>query len=55
MNMSKLGVTINVRKDLDLFAKMREIKQYGFGCCQLVIWDVSLETKTKLEMFLKGK
>lgn len=42
--MSKLGVTINVKKETDLLAKMREVKQHGFECCQLVIWDPSLYT-----------
>ena len=42
--MSKLGVTINVGKETDILVRMQEIKQYGFECCQLVIWDMTLYT-----------
>lgn len=47
--MSKLGVTINVKKETDLFAKLREVKQYDFECCQLIIWDTSLYTDDMAE------
>ena len=47
--MSKLGVTINIKKDTNLPLKMLEIKDHGFGCCQLVIWDMSLYTDEMAE------
>lgn len=42
--MSKLGVTIGVKKDTDFSAKLRKVGENGFGCCQPVIWDATLYT-----------
>ena len=42
--MSKIGVAINIKKDTDILAKMKEVKAYGFECCQLVVWDMSMYT-----------
>lgn len=36
--MSKIGVVIVVRKDTDILAKMKEAKNHGFECCQLIMW-----------------
>ena len=47
--MNKLGVTINVGKETDIFAKLRKVKDHGFGCCQLMIWDTKLYTDSLAE------
>ena len=42
--MSKIGVVINIKKDTNILEKMKEVKSYGFECCQLVVWDMSMYT-----------
>ena len=42
--MSKLGVTINLKRETDILAKLWEVKKHGFECCQLVVWDMTLYT-----------
>ena len=42
--MSKLGVTINFKRETDISAKLWEVKKHGFECCQLVVWDMTLYT-----------
>lgn len=43
-DMSKIGVVFRVEKDTDIFAKMKEVKDHGFACCQIVFWDMSMYT-----------
>ena len=42
--MSKIGVVFKVEKDTDILAKMKEVKDHGFECCQIVFWDMSMYT-----------
>ena len=42
--MNKIGVVFGVSKDTDVLAKMKEVKEHGFECCQIVIWDMSAYT-----------
>ncbi len=42
--MSKIGILIVWRKGIDILAKLREAKEYGFDCCQLSIWDPDVYT-----------
>ncbi len=45
--MSKLGVKVRVYQDTDILAKLKEVKEYGFECCQTDIWDTALYTDEK--------
>ena len=45
--MSKLGVKVLIYKDTDILAKLKEVKEYGFECCQMDIWDTALYTDEK--------
>ena len=47
--MSKIGVVIVVRPDTDILGKMREAKEHGFACCQLVMWYSSMFTDETAE------
>ena len=52
--MNKLGVVINLRPDTDILAKMQELKSYGFECCQITVWDMSLYTDEMAEAINKA-
>ena len=45
--MSKLGVKVRIYQDTDILAKLKEVKEYGFECCQTDIWDTALYTDEK--------
>lgn len=45
--MSKIGVLMSVNHDTDMEEKLTLIKSYGFECCQLSTWDVSLYCEEK--------
>ena len=45
--MSKLGVKVLIYQDTDILAKLKEVKEYGFECCQMDIWDTALYTDEK--------
>ena len=47
--MNKLGVVIHVNKKTNVLAEMEKIKQHGFECCQLIIWDMSCYNDEKAE------
>jgi len=47
--MHKLGVTVVLYPDTDLTAKCKEIKAYGFDCCQLVLWQTDYDTDVLAE------
>lgn len=49
----KIGVLVAFRKDVDLPAKMREVKELGLQTCQICIWDTSLYTDENAEMIKK--
>lgn len=40
----KIGTLVSFRPGVDLMAKMRQIRDNGMNCTQLVCWDVSLYT-----------
>lgn len=42
--MNNIGVLFNVEKNTDILAKMKAVKEHGFECCQIVIWDMSMFT-----------
>ncbi|MBO5938251.1 MAG: sugar phosphate isomerase/epimerase [Clostridia bacterium] len=45
--MNKLGVKVRIYQDTDILAKLKEVKEYGFACCQTDIWDTALYTDEK--------
>ena len=45
--MSKLGVKVLIYQDTEILAKLKEVKEYGFECCQMDIWDTALYTDEK--------
>ena len=45
--MNKLGVKVLIYQDTDILAKLKEVKEYGFECCQMDIWDTALYTDEK--------
>ncbi len=40
----QIGVMINVNKDVDILAKMQQVKDFDLQSCQLSIWDPTLYT-----------
>ncbi|MBQ8850127.1 MAG: sugar phosphate isomerase/epimerase [Clostridia bacterium] len=42
--MSKIGVLISLKGDSDILQKFTEVKNNGFECCQISIWDMSFYT-----------
>lgn len=47
--MSKIGVTIVFNKETDILERLRQAKEYGFECCQLLIWDSTIYTDSLAE------
>jgi sugar phosphate isomerase/epimerase len=45
--MGKIGVLMSVDHNTDMLEKLNLIKGYGFECCQLSTWDVTLYTSEK--------
>ncbi|MBO5879427.1 MAG: sugar phosphate isomerase/epimerase [Clostridia bacterium] len=50
--MNKIGVLIVLRKDTDIFAEMKRVRDIGCECCQITIWDTSLYTDDMAEAIL---
>ena len=48
--MSKLGVliTLNAQKNID--EEFKKVRDMGFTCCQITVWDMSLYTDSYAEM-----
>ena len=42
--MSKLGVLFKLTPESDIFEEMKKVKDTGFDCCQLTVWDMDLYT-----------
>ena len=40
--MSKLGVLFKLTSETDIFEEMKKVKDTGFDCCQLTVWDMEL-------------
>jgi sugar phosphate isomerase/epimerase len=47
--MNKLGVMFHLRKDTDIFAEMKKVRDIGCECCQVAVWDMSLYTDERAE------
>ena len=52
--MSKLGVVISLKKETDILSKIKEVKDHGFECCQIVMWDMSMFTEQTAESINKA-
>lgn len=42
--MNKIGVLICLRRDTDVDAEFKKVKDFGCECCQINVWDTSLYT-----------
>ena len=49
--MSKIGVLFKLKPDADIFEEMKKVKDTGFDCCQLTVWDMELYTDEIAERF----
>lgn len=47
--MNKIGVLIGLRRESDVAAEMKKIKNLGCECCQITVWDTSLYTDGRAE------
>lgn len=47
--MRKIGTLIALKDGIDVKEKMRELKNYGFECCQLVCWKPGYYTESHAE------
>lgn len=47
--MQKIGVLIPLRKDTDVFAEMKKVRDLGCGCCQVNVWSTALHTEENVK------
>ena len=47
--MNKIGTMVVVRDDTDILTELKKLKQYGFECCQLSVWDMKYYTDERAE------
>lgn len=50
----KLGVLIHLKKDTDIDAKIKSVKEMGFGHVQLTCWDTDCYTDENVQIILSA-